>query len=244
MKKYYEIDGDGKVHLLRFSTGQRVEHFFLMTVFIVLILTGFPQKYPFTEWARFIISGFGGINMVRWIHRTAGVLMALEAVYHISYLLVNVFFRKSQPTMLPVKKDITDALDMMKYCLGARRHPPEFDRYDYRQKFEYWGLFFGGLIMIFSGIILWYPIEVANMLPGELIPAAKVAHSNEALLALLVIIVWHIYGAHLNPDVFPIDKTIKTGKIDLKQALEEHPREVERLVKEGKVPEEFLKNNP
>ena len=116
----------------------------------------------------------------------------------------------------------------------TRKHP-RYDRFDYRQKFEYWGMVAGGLIMVITGFVLFFPVQVSQLLPGQLIPAAKVAHSYEGLMALLVVIVWHIYNAHLNPDVFPFDFSIFSGKISRERMEKEHPLELERL--EGKKTE-------
>jgi hypothetical protein len=90
--------------------------------------------------------------------------------------------------------------------------------------------------MVFTGFILFFPVAVARFLPGELIPAAKVAHSNEGLMALLVIAIWHIFNAHLNPDVFPADTSIFTGKVSRERYEHEHPLELARL--EGRPPPE------
>jgi len=76
--------------------------------------------------------------------------------------------------------------------------------------------------MIVTGFILYFPVFFTEFLPGQIIPAVKVAHSAEGLLAFLVVVTWHIYNAHLNPDVFPFDFTIFTGKISVERMLKEH----------------------
>jgi formate dehydrogenase subunit gamma len=61
------------------------------------------------------------------------------------------------------------------------------------------------------------------------IPAAKMAQSSEGLLAFLVVITWHVFNAHLSPDVFPFDSSIFTGKVSAERMETEHPLEYERM---------------
>src|SRR4029078_3355082 len=93
-----------------------------------------------------------------------------------------------------------------------RDTPARFDHFDYRQKFEYWGMLLGSAIGARPGLGLLYAILPARLLPGQVIPAAYVPHSQEGLMAFLVVIVWHIYNAHLSPEVFPFDSSIFTGQ--------------------------------
>jgi hypothetical protein len=79
---------------------------------------------------------------------------------------------------------------------------------------------------------------VTRFLPGEFIPAAKAAHGGEAVLAVLAILIWHMYSAHLSsPAYFPLDKTIFTGTISRERMIEEHPLEYEMLTGQ-KLPED------
>jgi formate dehydrogenase subunit gamma len=220
MNQYYQ----------RFSLKQRVEHFCGMIVFLLLSLTGFPQKFYDTGWARAIVSALGGVGPMRMIHRGCGLFFGALFVWHFATNIATLLdARKASFALVPKRQDFRDAIGTLKYYLGLSEKAPLFDRYDYRQKFEYWGLVGGAAIMLTTGIILYLPALITRILPGELVPAAKMAHSNEGLMAFLVVILWHIYNAHLNPDVFPFDTTIFTGKISRERMLHEHPLELARL---------------
>lgn len=215
---------------VRFSVRQRVEHFAVMTLFTLLSVTGLPQKFYDHGVSAWFLAMVGGVDRARSIHRLAGILFAVLAIVHIGGVVVDVLRGRSRFAMVPARKDFVDAIATLRYYLGVSDSHPRFDRYDYRQKFEYWGLILGAAVVIVTGIILYWPVMIARFLPGELIPAAKVAHSNEGLLAFLVVILWHIYNAHFNPDVFPFDTSIFTGRISRERMAHEHPLELERLV--------------
>lgn len=201
----------------------------MMVAFIVLAATGLPQKYPEARWAEWIVLFLGGIDATRAVHRVFGLVLSLVALEHLGVIVSSLLLGRVRFSMLPGRKDVTDAIQNLKYGLGLVSAPPKFERFDYKQKFEYWGLIFGGMVMVASGFVLWFPTLTARYLPGVLIPAAKVLHTNEAMLALLVVVVWHVYGAHLSPEVFPADTSIFTGRISRERLKHEHYLEYLRL---------------
>jgi formate dehydrogenase subunit gamma len=224
--------------LTRFSLRQRIEHSSVMLLFTVLAVTGLAQKYFDAGWAAWVIAALGGIDRVRWIHRASGILFTGFALEHAGAGLFAVARRRGQVFIVPTRKDFQDAIVTLRYYLRLSDERASFDRYDYRQKFEYWGLVLGGTIMTVTGFMLLFPVEVTRFLPGELIPAAKIIHGYEGLLAFLVVITWHVYNAHLSPDVFPFDASIFTGKMSRERMEKEHPLELRRLAsKDAEEPE-------
>ena len=53
------------------------------------------------------------------------------------------------------------------------------------------------------------------------------------MLAFLVLVIWHIYGAVLSPEVFPIDRSIITGYVSAEELEEHHAQEYDRLFPHG-----------
>lgn len=218
--------------IVRFSPSQRAQHFAVMSIFLVLAVTGFPQKFYDHHWAQVLIGWLGGVDTARWFHRAAGLAFAALLTVHVLGLVVELVRGRVALSMVPTRKDFGDAIQTLRYYFGLVERQPKFDRFDYRQKFEYWGLLLGSTIVVGTGLVLLFPIATAWFLPGQVIPAAYLAHSQEGLMAFLVIIVWHIYNAHLNPDVFPFDTTIFVGTISEERMRHEHPLELERLERE------------
>ncbi len=214
----------------RFSRWQRLQHFCVMTLFTLLCLTGLPQKFYDAGWAQWTLDLIGGVDRARWIHRACGLSFAGLMVIHFAVEIFTLIRGKGSLSLVPTRRDFTDAIVTLRYYLGLSDQQARFDRFDYRQKFEYWGLVLGSILVVSTGLVLLYPVHITQWAPGIVVPIATVAHSNEGLLAFLTILIWHIYNAHLNPDVFPFDTTIFTGRISLERMHHEHPRELERVM--------------
>lgn len=222
--------GEWEEKISRFNLNQRLQHTVVMMSFLILVITGLPQLYPDNSWSEWLFRNLGGIYTTRLIHRYTGVVFVIAALYHLAYIAHHVLVRKQALSMILSVKDFSDALMALRYNLGLTSQEPRSGRYDFGQKFEYWGMFFGGALMIISGLMLMYPVWATKILPGQFIPAAKAAHGFEGIMAMLTILIWHLYSAHLEPGRFPIDTSIFTGLISRARMREEHPLEYEELL--------------
>jgi len=209
-------------HYKRFTRTQRIEHALLLTSFTTLVLTGIPQLYSLTLWGSVMIWLFGGIEMVRMIHRGAAILLMVETIYHGGIVTYKVFVKRVALTMLPGWQDVVDGFHALGYNLGLAKTPPRMGRFTFGEKVEYWAVIWGTVIMVITGFMLWNPIATTRFLPGQAIPAAKAAHGGEAVLALLSIITWHVYHVHIKH----FNRSIFTGRISRHEMEEEHPLEL------------------
>jgi formate dehydrogenase subunit gamma len=218
-----------KVYIKRFSLYRIIEHWLAATVFVVLVATGLSQKFYASDLSQWFVITVGGIDTVRIVHRICGAVFTCLIVQHVVIACWGVLFKKWEPSILINKQDFHDAADNLKYYFGLTNRPARCGRYDYKQKFEYWGILAGGLVMIVTGLTLWFPVFVARFLPGSIIPAAKALHTNVAMMIFFIIAVWHIYNSIFSPEVFPVDTVIFTGKISKERMMKEHPLEYEKM---------------
>ena len=226
-------DEQGRTIVERFTSIRRLEHLVVLVTFVVLLATGFPQKFYDSSWASLVLNALGGLDRARLLHRLAGVVFAGHAVMHLGAIAIGMLRRKIRLSLVPTSRDLEDTWNNLLYYLGVRTKAPEFGKFDYRQKFEYFGIVLGGLVMIATGLILMYPGLATFVLPGQFVAASRVMHSNEALLALSVLTVWHLYDCIFSPEIFPLDRTIFTGMIAAEQLKERYGREYRRLFPDG-----------
>jgi len=218
--------------ITRFDIHQIIQHAGLMVSFTLLVVTGLPLK--FHDWAisQWWIGVWGGIEVTRSVHHFAAWVMIIVCLYHLVYIAYStlVLKRPFPIKMIPSSQDYIGYYQEMAYFLGLRKEKPKYDRFNWREKFDYWAIFWGMPVMAGSGFIMMYPVFVTKYFPGWVVPAALVAHSDEAMLALIWIFLVHIFFNHFTPGIFPINMSIFTGKVPKERYRRDHPLESERLL--------------
>ena len=214
-----------KQNYTRFSSVQRMEHMILLVTFSGLALTGLPQTYAAQPWARTLIDLLGGIESVRIIHRFLATLLMAEAIFHGGVISYKLFVLGYRATMIPGFRDLRDVIQWIAFNLGLRKDHPHLPRYNFGEKAEYLAVVWGTILMAVTGFMMWNPIATASVLPGSVIPAARVAHGAEALLAVLSIIIWHMYNVHIKR----FNRSMFTGNLSREAMEEEHAEELHQI---------------
>ena len=209
----------------RFARGQRWEHGLLMLTFFVLLITGLPQKYRLASWSQQVLSSPERVELIRTVHHIAAILLALEALYHIGRGITLLARRRLSADIFPTVQDIRDAGQMIRYLLFLTDRQPRYGKYTFEQKYTYWFLFFGIAIMGISGFIIWFPVLFTRVLPGGIVPAAKLAHSTEAIVSAIFFVIWHFYHVHVER----LNLSVFTGRMSEGDMEQYHTLEYQRL---------------
>ncbi|MBX7151090.1 cytochrome b/b6 domain-containing protein [bacterium] len=243
--KEYVVDPNEK-QFQRFTRLNRILHIFMIVSFISLALTGLTLKFSNTGWAKFLSQLFGGFESAGYIHRVAAVIMFGIFVTHITDLIKSK--RKnfkswkamifSPDSLMFNKKDLKDLWGSIKWFLGVGKRP-EYGRWTYWEKFDYFAVFWGIAVIGSTGLLLWFPELFTNALPGWVINIATIIHSDEALLAVGFIFTVHFFNTHLRPEKFPMDLVVFTGRMPLEEFKRDKPAEYEALVASGDL-EKYL----
>ena len=206
----------------RFDLSARLQHLVMLISFTILAISGLVQKYALSAASIFLVRLWGGVESVRATHHVAATVLMVVTIVHALELGYKAFVLRTPMTLLPRLQDFQDAWKSLAYNLGLGRARAQMGRYSFEEKAEYWALVWGILIMGLTGFMMWNPISTINLLPGEFIPAAKAAHGAEAILAVLAIIVWHMYAVHLRR----FNRSMWTGQMTEEEMLHEHPLEL------------------
>jgi len=212
-------------YYIRLNLHERIQHHIVWTTFITLAVTGFMVEFP-EKWL--VIFGPYKETVFYWrglIHRIAAVIMILNLFYQSWYVTCTKVGRIYLWDMLPRIKDLKDMFQNMFYYLRITDQKPLFDRFNYKEKMEYWTGWIGNIIITITGIFLWFE----QYFPKFIFDVSILVHTMEAILASSAIMVWHFYEVHLKPGKFPMSTIWLNGKIPEHELEEEHPLHYQRI---------------
>ena len=201
---------------------ERLQHLLLVVSFLVLVWTGFALKYPDQFWARPLVAWESSWPVRGTLHRIAAVIMMAGSVLHLVTIIASRKLRQHWLTMLPVRRDVPEAILGFAYNLGLITRKPKISAHSYIEKAEYWAVVWGTLVMAASGILLWANNWALSYLPKSILDLSTTVHFYEAVLATLAIFVWHFYTVIFDPDVYPLDTAWLSG-----YSVREHGHEPE-----------------
>jgi cytochrome b subunit of formate dehydrogenase len=240
MKQHKQLRMQYKGHLeyRRFKRLHSILHIMVIVSFLGLAVTGMTLKFSYLGWAQWLSGVLGGFESAGYIHRICAVITFFYFGAHI-FDVLRTKFREKKPwkqvfsgssTMMPTKTDIKEFIGSLKWFVGLGPRP-NYGRWTYWEKFDYFAVFWGVAVIGTTGLMLWFPEFFTHFLPGWIINVATIVHSDEALLATGFIFTVHFFNTHFRPDKFPMDTVIFTGRVPVEELKQDRPREYAELVK-------------
>ena len=185
----------------RFTPFERFLHFLVVTSFLLLVITGMPLKFYYTDWAKAIFNLIGGAET--WPARcTASAPSSPSSTSRCTSLsLVGSSWQRPQrsratrrpasfslqahpaaslfgpDSMMPTLQDWRDFVAHKKWFFG-KGPKPQFDRWTYWEKFDYFAVFWGVSIIGALRPDHVVPQFFTRFLPGWMINIALIVHST------------------------------------------------------------------
>lgn len=239
---------DPSKHFRRFHWGWRLAHLLFALATMTLVLTGSTALFAESPWAPRVAEMVGGPKMLALIHRIAAAVFIAIFLGHFVHVMQKLLrdrrFRWFGPdSLLPNWKDFADCWGMFKWFFGKGPRP-EFERWAYYEKFDYWAVFWGVNVIGWSGLMLAFPHVTATYLPGWVFNVATLVHGEEAFLAAVFLFTVHFFNNHFRPDKLPPpDVVMFTGTQSLDEFRHDHPAHFKRMVASGEI-QKYLIDRP
>lgn len=191
--------------IVRHGTLSRVIHWTVAVTFIAALLSGLPIWTPIFGWMAYL---FGGLAVCRWLHPFFGAAFFVGTIAMFVYWVKDMRFTRADRGWFGRK-----AID---YFLN-RGDDPEVGKYNGGQKILFYLVAVFAILLLASGIPLWFPMEFTRPLR-----AASLLIHDAVFIVFSAAIVVHIYlGTAALPGTF---RSMTQGTVTKPWARHHHPR--------------------
>jgi formate dehydrogenase subunit gamma len=168
-----------KGRVLRYTFHERFIHWVAGLSYVYLLLTGLAFWSPWLYWLAVI---FGGGTIARELHPWIGL------IFFVGVMLMYVVWA-TQMHKTEVDKEWWDSIGH--YVRNEDEKVPTAGRFNGGQKLLFWGFFWCAILLVLSGLILWFP----HWIPWNLRflrYIAVIVHPGAALITIGLFII-HVY---------------------------------------------------
>jgi formate dehydrogenase subunit gamma len=166
-------------HILRYTLSERLNHWVAAVSYIYLLLTGLAFWSPWMFWIAVVL---GGAPVSRMLHPWAGLIFVGAVIY---------MYRLWASQMRHNEVDRAWWKAVRYYSTNQDDKMPPAGRYNAGQKFLFWGFFWSALLLLLSGVVLWFPEYISWNL-RFLRYLAVLIHPAAALLTIGLFMI-HLY---------------------------------------------------
>jgi len=162
--------------ILRYTLLERTMHWLSALTYMYVLATGLAFYSPHLYWIALVL---GGGATSRYWHP----VVALVWVATLAWML-----RAWLPDMRITSADRKWGEHMKDYVENRDRNLPPIDRFNLGQKYFFWAMLFAGLVLLVTGLCMWFP----EKMPRDLRPVVILLHVCAALVTVGAFII-HVY---------------------------------------------------
>ena len=203
--------------ILRYTFGERLNHWITGFAYTYCLATGLAFWSPYLFWMATIV---GGGPTARYWHPWIGLIYVAGSIWMLKMWM---------PDMAITDADRQWQKSVKYYVENEDEKLPAIGRFNWGQKIFFWVMFWGGLLLLLSGLGLWF----VESIPGWLRQLSIAVHVIAALATIGAFII-HIYmGTAMVRGSYT---AIVRGEVSTEWARHHHRRWYERVTgqKSGK----------
>jgi formate dehydrogenase subunit gamma len=201
-------------HVLRYTFKERLNHWVAAGSYLYLLGTGLAFWSPWLFW---LAAVFGGGQPARMLHPWVGLIFTLSLWYMYSLWSRQMRFQQ-------VDREWWNSLRY--YITNQDDKMPPAGRYNAGQKLLFWSFFYAGLVLLLTGLVLWF----TDSLPWSLRwlrYASVILHPVAALVTIANFMI-HIYmGVFAERGAFG---SVIRGDVSMAFAKRYHPGWYDEIV--------------
>lgn len=205
--------------IVRYTLNERMCHWVSGISYVYLLLTGLALFTPYLYWIAYVL---GGGPTIRFWHPWVGLIFAASVLWMHGLWRTDM---KTTPEDLQWRKTIKAYVTNRDDKVAAAGH------FNSGQKSFYWVMFYGGVLLLLTGIVMWFP----ELMPRSwhwVLPLVVFLHCAGALLTIGAFII-HVYmgfffvsgGLH----------GILWGRVPMSWARAHHRLWYEKVIKEDRA---------
>jgi formate dehydrogenase subunit gamma len=202
--------------VVRYNYKERVCHWVNGVTYLFCMLTGLAFYSPYLYWLSFV---GGGPASSRYLHPWVGIIFFIAVLWmHALWKLQMVAAPEDKAWKDGIKNYIENRDDLV---------PPQ-GRFNAGQKLFYWVMFYGAIVLLITGVIMWFPEMIAGKAHWLLTIIIPI-HTATALITIGAFII-HVYmGVLMVPGGL---KGIVYGRVSQEWAAHHHKLWYEKIKKQ------------
>ena len=191
--------------IVRHRYASRAIHWSVAVSFVVCLLTGMPIWTPIFSWMAHL---FGGLHVCRWLHPWTGAAFFAASALMFLHWAKEMVLRGNEKEWLKPKK----LVEFVKFT----EEDPTVGKYNGGQKLLFWVTSLGALGLFVSGLVLWNPLLVP-----QVIREIGILLHDFTFIAFVLAIIGHVYlGTAAEPGTF---RAMTRGTVTRPWARLHHP---------------------